>query len=116
MTYNQAVEQYTKELQNITNKIKTEMDLFYEQNKDSDDIGYIFKRFRDIFDLKVGSFDYYYNMSCPKVLLNTPFANKCLSNSISVYLDLSKYYTLICDKFLEKFPPLDDSLEDEDLL
>lgn len=116
MTYNQALEQYTKELQNITKEIKTEMDLFYEQNKYSDDINYVFKKFRDIFDLKVGSFDYHYNMSCPQILLNTPFAGRCLSNSISVYLDLSKYYTKICDKFLEKFPPLDDFLENEDLL
>ena len=54
-------------------------------------------------------------MSCPQILLNTPFAGRCLSNSISVYLDLSRYYTTICEKLLEKFPSLDEFPEDEDL-
>ena len=115
MTYDEAVEHYTKLLESITKEIKTEMDLFYEQNKDSEDISYVFNRFRDIFDLKVGSFDYQYNMSCPQILLNTPFAGRCLSNSISVYLDLSRYYTTICVKLLDKFPSLDEFPEDEDL-
>ena len=51
MTYDEAVEHYTKLLESITKEIKTEMDLFYEQNKDSEDISYVFNRFRDIFDL-----------------------------------------------------------------
>lgn len=118
MTSNQLIEQHTKELQNITEKIKTEMDLFYESNIDSNDLEYALKRFKDDFNVEVGNFDYQYNMSLPENLLNTPFEKICISNSISIYLDLSNHYNSILEKlhskFLETLPPLDDSLVTED--
>lgn len=111
MTYNDVITDYKKELINIADKIKTRIDLFYEESKDSDDILFVYNKFRDTFDTEVNVFNNKYNMSCPKILTDTPYNIIPFRDSIEVYLDLSKHYNSILEKIYSKFPPLDDSLE-----
>ena len=48
MTYKQISENYKKELEVNAEIIKNKMDIFYEENKDKENIGYLLnKKFED---------------------------------------------------------------------
>ena len=116
MTYTDVINTHKDDLTKIANKIKTEIDLFYNSIKDTDDINIVYNRFREVFTDKVNNFDLTYSMSCPAIISNTPYRIYCIKNSIEVFLDLSAYHNQVSNKILEKFPLLDDSLENKDLL
>ena len=114
MTYNDVINTHKDSLTEIANKIKTEIDLFYDSIKDSDDINTVYKRFREVFTDKVNNFDLTYSMSCPAIIANTPYRIYCIKNSIDVFLDLSAHHNQVSNKILDKLPPFDYSLEIED--
>lgn len=115
MTYNDVINAHKRDLTEIANKIKKEIDLFYNSINDTDDINIVYNKFREVFTDKVNQFDLTYSMSCPAIISNTPYKIYCIKNSIEVFLDLSVHHNQVSDKILDKLPPFDYSLEIQDL-
>lgn len=115
MTYQNLIDAYKQELNDLSNKLKTEMDLFYEDNKNSDDIYYTYKVFQEVFDNKIYMFNSKYSVSFPKLLEGTDFKLYSIRDSIEICSDLRAHYNNLREKLYSKFPPVDDFQENQNL-
>lgn len=88
MTYQEAVDLHLNDITEKSEKLKSEILQFFNQNKSKEDVEYLIS---EEFRFKISEFNNKYNMSSPTALKGTPFGHQSFSNSISVYLDLVRY-------------------------
>ena len=109
MTYKQISENYKKELEVNAEIIKNKMDIFYEENKDKENIGYLLnKKFED----EIDEFKHKYSEAIPKIMVNTIYEIIPYSNSLDVYLSIIDHQQSIYQKILSNLGYL-DALEEE---
>ncbi len=115
MTYHDIIQKYRTELIQKANLIKEAIDTEYEVIEDSTDILNDFLNFREKFDIEVNNFYNTYSISCPHIIVNSPYRLYSIKDSFDISINLREYYSEVIRKILDKLAPIDDSIEIEEL-
>ena len=98
MTNEDLLDQYLKNVEEEKEKLKNEISIYFDLNKNEKNIKYLISQ---KFDDKINVFKETYIMSVPERLLNTSFAYKSTSKTIEICLDLMKFSALLVDKITD---------------